>query len=324
MLFCKTKLKPLLAHSALVATLVLVSQGAWAQTLHAIIVADTNDTQIGASKDRDDINKLVSQIGENTCLQPSTTVIDGDSVAPGGGGYDKVKSAIENLSIAPNDVVLFYYSGHGANADKGSRWPGLGVEGQSTPRSRWIELAWVKETLISKHPRFFMAMADACNVLPGSGGSRGHRGAQRSGYEQLFLDYSGYIIASGSIPDQYSFGKEGVGGYFTQQFLKSLYKGLNSSSPDWAGIMAQATQIIQVKHDQKQQKPQADVQVTNSGARASRKNACALSAPGTPIPVPPIPSPIHEGTCADDVYYINGNGERCCKRQTGVEFCPKD
>jgi hypothetical protein len=329
MLCCKKKLKQFLARYALVATLALVSHGAWAQTLHAIIVADTNDIAIGASKDEKDILQLVDDIRQNTCLQPQITTIDGAAVAQGGGGYDKVKSAIENLPVTPNDVVLFYYSGHGASPeDSPEPWPGLGVEGQTTPRSRWIKLAWVKDTLKQKNPRFFIAMADACNVFL-SGGSRGHKpkGAQRSAYEQLFLGYSGYIVASSSIPEQYSFGGNDTGGLFTRQFLKSLFEGLNSPSPDWTSIMTQATQTIPISHPkQNMQQPQAEVQVTKS--KGTAKNACSV--PPTdptfhPTPIqggesePPFPK---KGTCADNVYYPK-DGQRCCVSKGGKEHCYK-
>lgn len=310
----------------LLISMVVLPIGVGAATLHAIIVADTNDADIGAQKDEEDIKKLVENIGQNTCLQPAITTIDGAAVAPGGGGYDKVKSAIENLSVTTNDVVLFYYSGHGANAETGSRWPGLGVEGQTTPRSRWIELAWVRDTLKAKNPRLFIAMADACNVFLSGGGGRGHqRGAQPSAYEQLFLGYSGSIVASGSIPEQYSFGGADTGGLFTQQFLKSLYQGLNSATPDWNNIMNQAIQAIPVRHPQQSvQQPQKDVQVIKS--RGLPQSACAASDNtlySSPLHSDGTPSPSPKGTCADNVYE-HKNGQRCCVDKGGKEHCYND
>jgi hypothetical protein len=289
--------------------------------MHLIIVADTLDKGIGADVDVANIQKLATKIKQATCLEVKPTVIDGGSVKPEGDGYEKVKNAISQLSVNSNDVVFFYYSGHGTNLGNGSRWPSLGVEGQRTPRSKLLGLEWVKNQLENKQPRLFIAMADACNVFPSPrGSSRTRQVEQPGGYRKLFLSYKGSIVASSSIPDQYSFGDPQHGGYFTQQFLTSLNEAL-AGEPDWKNIMDQATTPIPVDDKQGTQTPQAEVKVeliNRSYRRDPEKWNCPSA--GIPASIKLDDEQPQKNTCAQAQYHEK-NGQKCCWDRHGTERC---
>lgn len=313
----KSKLNAYLALSVLVTSyLAFLPTVSFAATLYAIIVADTNDTRIGSgtNKDEEEILKLVTTIGQNTGLTVHKIVIDNSAVSPGGGGYDKVKVAVTGLSVASEDMVFFYYSGHGNNKGTGSIWPELQVEGLDTKPERRIELDWVKKTLEQKQPRFLIAIADTCNFLPGTRARIWLKRTEKpSAYQQLFLNYQGSIVASSSIPDQDSFGVKDSGGFFTQAFLKSLNEALGSSTPDWHRIRDEAIQPIH-SYDKFQQ-PQMQVMVT----KVNNPPICQ-NAGGCP---PRTPSPLLEQCpkdgnikqkCVDGKYCQEGNQKWCLDR----------
>ena len=169
-----------------------------ADTFHAIIVTDTNDRRIGKSVaiDLEAVRNLVGSISKYTGLVLSEHYISGNQFT-----YHNVTTALNRLSIGNNDAVLFYYAGHGYNANNRSRWPVLDTK--STSR---LSLNSVVQTLKSKKPRFFLVIADTCNtfmdrliVTESMSGSRGNI-PNAENYKRLFLHSRGHIVASGAKP----------------------------------------------------------------------------------------------------------------------------
>ena len=213
-------------------------------TFHAIIVADTNDSKIGTSVkvDLKNIEALVANIEANTGANVKKQTIYGSNF-----DYQTVSSVINNLSVSNQDVVFFYYAGHGVNrinsGDK-SRWPSMAINGQ------YLGISEVVSTLKSKNPQFFIAMADACNDIVEQSPDRGAKGLTFSNqnpesYLQLFLQQRGHIIASSTHPDQKASGNSALGGLFTHKFLNVLNENLSSSSPSWKRIASEAEKTIE-------------------------------------------------------------------------------
>ncbi len=242
-----------------------------AATLHAIIITDTSDPSLHADQDRDNLKQLVANIHEATGLESNSTVIE---VVPHS-GYEKVKNAVTDLPVTAEDVVIFYYVGHGVNTDKPNiPWPAMAVEGEGidTKDDKLVELNWVKETLSNKSPRLLIAIADTCNEFlsePSRGGGTilgEGMGSYQQAYRKLFLGYQGLIMAAGASPEQKAFSNQG-GGRFTQQWLTSLKEELKSAEPDWNNIAVGSVKEIPVENsvaaarDQKVQSPQMEVKV---------------------------------------------------------------
>jgi len=237
-----------------------------AATLHAIIVADVADTKIGADQDVAAIGKLTDTIRRATCLGGQDVVVHA-----GRGKLQEINKIIDGLSVSPDDVVFFYYSGHGANPGGGDRWPLMGVERSG---GNLLKLSAVKDALQRKNPRLLITMADACNVFVPGITQRGRTEKnQPIGFKKLFLNYKGYIIASSSVPEQFSFGDPQSGGTFTRQFLSVLNQVQASDSPDWESVKVGATKEIPVNSpDQKIQTPQMKMEVTALAGRGLGNN----------------------------------------------------
>lgn len=316
--------KYLFYFCTLIVPILTLSSVTFAAKLHTIIVADVNDVGIGADQDVAAIQKFTNTVRRATCLEGQDTVIEARK-----GQQKAIEDTLQRLSVGPDDVVFFYYSGHGANPGGGDRWPIMAVEGQSG--SGRIKLSWVKDTLLSKNPRFLITMADACNVFVPGITQRSRKEAQQpSGLKKLFLNYKGYIIASSSTPEQYSFGDPQQGGRFTKQFLDSFNQVQALSDANWDMIKEKSTQKIQINHpDQSNQQPQMKVSLTSIGARRDNSNewSCPAGTGNTPILPSPggetvvdVPPPQNYPKCADGEMKTVGNQD-CCLDRRGKKQC---
>ncbi len=232
-------------------------------TLHAIILADTDDRTIGKSTaiDLQKITKLAQKIQYYTGLKLNDHQIYGNKLT-----YDGVMTILENLPVKANDVVLFYYAGHGYNPGNGEKWPRMHLKDYDLP------LSAVFEEIQQKAPRLFLVIADTCNkhssgkLILSQTREIENQQTQPRNYKRLFLDSRGYIIASGAKPGQYSWSNSQTGGFFTSQFEVSLYHGLASNRPpSWKTIMTNAKKEIQPAAGIKQT-PQAEVRVSVSSS----------------------------------------------------------
>jgi len=287
-------------------------------TLHALIVVDTDDRSVGESVkiDLQNMQNLMRDISQYTEMRENTQQISGNDVTRG-----NVNSAINNLSVGSNDVVFFYYSGHGFNPGR-SKWPAMSLNDGS------LTLKEVKATLKRKKPRLLIVMADTCNSFTGGrfpplGSARGS-----DNYKELFLKYQGVITASSSKPGQYSWGNERIGGLYTYQFLGSLNQELSSTQrPSWDALMSRANKFIQAGGSSQQ--PQSKVEVAYIGVGIGGGNSFVFDDPCERTPQAPGCNPISSpgleatGTCVGS-YYTNSSGEECCRDQQGIERCWDD
>jgi hypothetical protein len=225
-------------------------------TLHAVILADTNDNKIGNSTEVDfkNIEKLVQDISINTGMILSKRTLKGRDLES-----NNVRTILNNLAIKRNDAVIFYYAGHGKNPLTGTKWPSMMLYDEN------MEFNFVINKLKQKNPRFFLAIADSCNDFPNRSYFTDEKtwlsSFKNQNYKNLFLKTRGYIVASAAEPGQLSWSYAQTGGLFTNQFLRSLNKEASSSpQASWHSIMESAIETIKLPKDIIQQ-PQYEIEV---------------------------------------------------------------
>lgn len=171
------------------------------QTFHAIIFADTKDESIGSScgKDLNNMSILFTNISTATGMQLETIYCSEDEC-----NKEVLFDEIKKMEISVDDVVFFYYTGHGARAigDK-SPFPQLAFNGQSD--KSYYPLIKINEKIKQKGPRLLVSMSDACNSiingLSSKGASSGFSYITKNSsnlYRKLFLETSGNIIITSS------------------------------------------------------------------------------------------------------------------------------
>lgn len=159
-----------------------------------------------------------------------------------------LESALNNLSCGKDDIVIFYYSGHGGRSPQETQdpfpWMQLVVDPYHTPwaASHYFSLSQVLKKIKAKQPRLSIVLGDLCNSLsnaiphkeiPEMKGATKISKAPCDFYKDLFLKVKGSIIASYSKPGETSAAYED-GGAFTICFTEALQIMVsNNMKPDW-------------------------------------------------------------------------------------------
>jgi len=111
--------------------------------MHLLIVADTVDATIGkaVSIDITRVTELFSSISNYLGIKLNTYILAGKSF-----GKSNTESALTKLRPAPNDIVIFYYSGHGFRIpEKPRAFPNMKLKNVKTPRTAFRDsLVWAK------------------------------------------------------------------------------------------------------------------------------------------------------------------------------------
>lgn len=251
----------LFRHLALLFLLLSVMTNADAQVLHTIIFADTEDQNIGSSTKEDyyQFGIEANTIAAATNMKMKTYYYKDDRCS-----HDNLVSLIDNLRTQPNDVILFYYSGHGGrSAQDQSEFPQMCLG--SHYQSDFYPMEKLLMKLQRQPARLKIVIGDCCNsvgdfIRPKDyNDSKGPTVLSKSPvnfYQGLFDHNKGFVIVASSRKGEkslcctYNDGRP-AGGVFTVSLLNALKyfskEGLNTT---WNEVLkaAQATTYEMAKH----------------------------------------------------------------------------
>ena len=190
-------------------------------TLHFISIADSKDATIGegAAANAKQLAAYAKQVATITTLKLNLVEITGSSFS-----CQAIEKAVSQLAPGSDDVVVFYYSGHGfapTDAAAMSRFPWL----YCGPVAPFPSLENIASRLKVKNARLTIVMADSCNVvMPISAAAPAapfevSSAAQR--IRTMFMKYKGSLIVSSSARDEYSWYRK-TGGLFTTKLVPLL------------------------------------------------------------------------------------------------------
>lgn len=158
-----------------------------------------------------------------------------------------LRLVLDNLRCKPDDVVFFYYSGHGTRSlDDTSRFPQMCLAQHD--ESKMIPLEGVDRALARLNPRLRFVIADCCNstseyVTPKMEISKGNSVVtvgKEVNYRKLFLNQCGNLLMSSSRAGEVSVCNTQIGGYFTYSLLSVLEEAIRQNVSDWNLIMGNA------------------------------------------------------------------------------------
>lgn len=224
-----------------------------AAQLHAILVADTLDATIGedVKVDLKKMQSAVKEIAKQTDLTLDPIIVTGRETSP-----SKLLARLDSVTIDADDVVVFFYSGHGYRTpSKGkSPWPNLAF----SQSENGVDYAFVAQKLLDRSPRFLLAIADVCNsVIPDELAPTLVRkmipkpvslDKIRENYRNLFLYSSGAIVVASSEPGEYSWATPN-GSLYTLAFLQELSTEVHTvGTANWLDLLGRVT--VDLEQDQ--------------------------------------------------------------------------
>lgn len=189
----------------------LFCQAQQACKLYPIIVTAGNSPEVGTHKDKELMKTVLAEIQQavgNDRLTVEQPIFIDDEVATQSYLENNV---FNNLSCSANDVIWYYYSGHGQNYDTWPRSAGGNVNE-----------TWVHNQLKSKGARLTITLFDCCNwqepEVPAPKSIR----RKSQFYKFLFLESKGDIKIASCESTQFSFGSDATGSLFTNTFVDQL------------------------------------------------------------------------------------------------------
>lgn len=229
--------------------------------LHLILVANTYDPVIGKTcvVDRDNILKLFDDITNFLQIGYDKQIVDGQNFS-----RKNVDQAIANLSPGPNDIVVFYYTGHGYNPETGNKeYPNLDLRARESDNIGGLNTLNIEEIfrlIQNKQGRLNLVLSDCCNNDIFSTNSISSEAASlrsssvgwnKNFCSDLFLNSKKSVLMTGASKGQLSAGNIVDGGFFTfnlrDNITKSIGKMSNRFAASWESITKETQKLTKQK-----------------------------------------------------------------------------
>jgi len=282
-----------------------------AKAFHLFLAGDTEDAGVGTDIviDLKNIQESFTHIAALTNVPLNVyKITSSDKTFT----YNHLKTRFHKAHVAKDDVVIFYYSGHGARSlHTRMIWPCLQFHKRIVDSAKIIKRLFLKKAALS------IVLINACNTF-----SRRLSGKNidvfqlkrlegphvTANLQKLFFSKCGILIASAAKPGQAAYGAnpsyvEGQltegGSFFTNSFLNILFDMLSLESPNWETIFKTTKKICHLEHKERHVRPQTPQYAILLGAKKKKvheymrhlskhciygKDAYTLQAPENGIP----------------------------------------
>lgn len=219
-----------------------------APMLHAIICCNTTDANIGEAmvRDRTNISNMIQTIATSLdCAYEEFTLVGADCTR------DRLTQTIKSLEVGRDDVVFFFYGGHGSHAMNNREDPFPQMCMNTNIESLWMPVASVDRLIGDMQPKLRVIVTNCCNAeQPGvsikplfamSEGASYVNELSAAAYKKLFFDVSGKVMITSSKLGQLSWCGKEVGGMFTCDFIDVIDAvGQNKIEPNWEAVCKEA------------------------------------------------------------------------------------
>lgn len=217
------------------------------QNLHAIVFADTKDPSVGIFdlEDYYGISVEVSTIASATGMQLKKYFYKDEQCSNA-----NLRNVLNQLKTNSDDVILFYYSGHGARSiDDNSDFPQMCLG--SHYDEDWYPLEKVLKQLEQQPARLKIILGDCCNSVAAGATPKNYETKNATVlskepvnvYCNLFKNNTGFLITSSSTKGEtsstvsYTDGKP-AGGAFTVCLLSTLKEyAASGMAATWDDVM---------------------------------------------------------------------------------------
>lgn len=215
-----------------------------AATFHAILVADIADETVGHAiqLDLDNLKMETQRIAKHTGLNLKETVFHGHQP-------EQLMSHLQKLKVKPDDLIMFFYSGHGYHSDAEGHtpWPNLNFH-----YNQGMALKDVIEVCQQKKARLTLIFSNCCNALiphwaaPKLIKPKAKLSALAvKNYQKLFLNAKGMVVMTSSERGEFSWSNQ-QGGLFTNAWLEALKKMSKTPTSDvsWQAFLVETNSNV--------------------------------------------------------------------------------
>lgn len=220
-----------------------------AQTLHAIIACHTTDRSVGdqMSVNMRNVRNQIQTIASALECDYDEYVIDGPKCTKA-----NITDIVSKMDVDPNDIILFYYGGHGSHANNNSDdpWPQMCMN--TNIQSLYFPVKSLDKMIAAKYPQLQIMIMDCCNkeqdgvTIKPLFGSNGNEATKLSNYnpsilKKLFLENKGNVKITSSKLGQYSWCRPN-GSIFTNNMIEVLDEVGQGrmTDPSWEKICKEA------------------------------------------------------------------------------------
>ena len=179
-----------------------------ADRLVALLVADTDDPEIGESVATDLRQVRVALEWGVPRARLAVSECTGVEVAPA-----RLLAAVAALDVRPTDALLLYYAGHGAWADAGAY---LRPKGQVLPRADLLA------ALRARGAGLTIVLTDCCSTYVGGTFLFAPPRVDPDTVRDLFFRHRGLVDVTAASRGQVAVGDKALGGVFTKDVLDAF------------------------------------------------------------------------------------------------------
>lgn len=224
-----------------------------AKALHLLVMADnTNELKRSAIKNVQNIEDSFSYL---CAVSKIPLHIKKLTKAKGNLTQKHILTWIRKESVAQDDVIILYYTGHGTRTHMSRTiWP-LAYFPETPDKN--IRFSDIIEKLFEKRAALYLVLLDCCNSLGEPKGlprsdapcsmvtfelNKSDNKQVVEGFQELFFKLHGLIIATGTSPLETGWNEDCAyhplerGGVFTKIFLNYFFQDLRSNNPQWSHI----------------------------------------------------------------------------------------
>lgn len=215
--------------------------------LRAILVGDTltSYTKFGIEKDISNMERSITVISRIIDAQLDLTILVGKAFT-----IENIRKWFLTLPHHSEDIIFFYYSGHGLKDGLSSPWPVLQVCHDGLLGGRAIV-----ECIRNNNSRLSIVLFDCCNCGPGDANHVTYvekepiylqENYHLPGLKTLFLRTRGLIVACSASPGQisgmYNSGPS-IGSIFTRQLCLAWKKCCKEKHITWTRVLQKADRL---------------------------------------------------------------------------------
>lgn len=223
---------------------ILACVKAEARTFHFLAMFDTDDPEIGSGMDAErkcivnDIKTIGGILAEEG-YETKISVKYGENC-----GKTQLMQMLNRLTVQPDDVVMFYYGGHGGRAvtEMTDSFPQMCLAERST--ANYVPATLVKNLILKKNPRLTVVLTGCCNSADEmisvksteviSQSYTALSASNKEAYKRLFLHHTGVVQMTSSKAGEYSWVCKNTPSYFALYLLAGLKCiGEGTIKADW-------------------------------------------------------------------------------------------